>query len=207
MLNDSRSYDERNSVLSPGTRQSEIEIESQIKNPMASTGESEYSFDTDENSKDKKRYLLMSYYLVAAWAGAPFPFFDKCPSLQKSFDICWFLSVPCFGMVYCMYLIICDGFLQSCMWLFIELGAMGCWTSFFRACRKKNAYHPYANCSLVWNRDLYFVCCAVTLYIVIAGVYFSNFSTLMGELPLYGKIIEGIHGTTSWARYDSYQIS
>jgi hypothetical protein len=93
------------------------------------------------------------------------------------------------------------GVWDSIMWLFIELGAIGCWSTFFYALRWKMAYKPFTFSKEVWRDDLRFVLVGVVMYTIIAGVYFSKFSELLGSLPIYGKVIEGYHGITFWSRY------
>ena len=167
-----------------------LDPETTIEIPSSEEGE--------QQEEEPERMTLVSYYFVIAWSGAPIPNAPRW--FQIFFDCCWIFSVPFFGMLYCLYLIITLGVFDSIMWLFIELGAVGCWSSFFYSLRWKMAYKPYTFSKEVWKDDLTFVLVGVALYAIIAGVYFSAFTELMAELPAYGKVIEGFHGITSWAR-------
>lgn len=154
--------------------------------------------DMDEIESKKEKYTLCSYYFMLIWAGVPFPNLSK--NYQRAYDIFFGFIIVGLGTIYCLFLIGTTGFLDSVMWLFIEVGAMVCWASYFYAIRWNDVYTPYTRSFEVWRTDLLFVVIGVSLYAVLAGVYFSEFGTMLSGVSFSDKIIEIIHGATSWSR-------
>jgi hypothetical protein len=155
--------------------------------------------DMEEITTTKPRYTYISYYFMLVWAGIPFPGISK--TLQTIYDFIVFYVIVLIGLLYIAFLIESNGFLNSIMWIFIEVGAMGCWCSYFYAVRWTNAvYKPQTTSVEAWRTDLGFVIIGLGLYAILAGVYFSELDEILSGLNHAEQVIEIIHASTSWAR-------
>jgi hypothetical protein len=149
-------------------------------------------------------YTFISSYFIAAWAGIPI--FVHNPRLQAIYDVLWALDIPAFGMLYCVFMVDAGGLATNAMWIFIELQAMGCWSTFFWALRYHNAYaHTFTIDKIVWRADLVLVIISMLLYSFIAWIYFSSFLSLLTS-NIFQDTVEVMHGVTSWARFGAAAI-